>query len=545
MSIRIRTATGRYWTAAGWSALALLFSWWVWTGLTHIRPFIATWDEVDFVLALERFDLLAMQPHFPGYPFFVLGGLLVHLAGGIEQEAAYGVFNVLLSASAAVPIGLLAGRRTSPLAGGLIALVILTAPYVWIQSLRPMSEAAGIAVLWWFLWCWYRAMERKTWGSAVGALALFGLLMGIRLSFAPFGIALLWLAIILVGAWHGEGRRVLPRLALFIGWGGLFQLVWIAGLVLAEGSIASFAKLAGAFIAGHFGEWGGGVAAAPLPPGERLLRFAGSNVLWTGWFARSTPLMLAAAALLLAAMLRLGARSPGAAAPGAAAAQPTAHPSPAGGSARRRQQAAAALRTPPLLTALAVLGAVYAVWAYVGQNIDKARHITPLIGILWLLVLALALGRLRGTALRGEVLAKRAGLCFACIVLAVQAMHGVELAARQASETPAVYQLANEVDRLAAEGRIAVYTWEETRVLGYLGAASVHQRIQTYALFRSETRSLSGTRIFLTDKVLAGFEAQAGDLSGQVRLAGEWVGDPLFDPVYGTIRLYEWLPEAQ
>ena len=46
--------------------------------LMHINAFAATWDQVDYSLALERFDIMAMQPHFPGYPYFILGGLFIH-----------------------------------------------------------------------------------------------------------------------------------------------------------------------------------------------------------------------------------------------------------------------------------------------------------------------------------------------------------------------------------------------------------------------------------------------------------------------------------
>lgn len=45
----------------------------------YVSPFAATWDEVDFTLALKQYDILAMQPHFPGYPFFILGGMITHL----------------------------------------------------------------------------------------------------------------------------------------------------------------------------------------------------------------------------------------------------------------------------------------------------------------------------------------------------------------------------------------------------------------------------------------------------------------------------------
>ena len=131
--------------------------------LLHISPFAASWDEVDFVLALDRFDLLAMQPHFPGYPYFVLGAMAVQQVVN-DPLIAYGTLNIMLTASAAVPIWLLARRLLSPAWSLLVVLMVLTSPYLWLQTMRPMSEAAGIAVLWWYLWCWWRAMERADMG---------------------------------------------------------------------------------------------------------------------------------------------------------------------------------------------------------------------------------------------------------------------------------------------------------------------------------------------------------------------------------------------
>ena len=144
--------------------LLCVVSWSVYS-LLHISPFAASWDEVDFVLALDRFDLLAMQPHFPGYPYFVLGAMAVQQVVN-DPLIAYGTLNIMLTASAAVPIWLIARRLLSPAWSLLVVLITLTSPYLWLQTMRPMSEAAGIAVLWWYLWCWWRAMERRTWVSA-------------------------------------------------------------------------------------------------------------------------------------------------------------------------------------------------------------------------------------------------------------------------------------------------------------------------------------------------------------------------------------------
>ena len=354
--------------------LLCVVSWSVYS-LLHISPFAASWDEVDFVLALDRFDLLAMQPHFPGYPYFVLGAMAVQQVVN-DPLIAYGTLNIMLTASAAVPIWLIARRLLSPAWSLLVVLITLTSPYLWLQTMRPMSEAAGIAVLWWYLWCWWRAMERRTWLSAILALFLFGVLMGVRLSFVPFGLSLVWLLGVRCADWRYEGKRLLPRVTGFVLLAGGFQLLWVAGLALSEGGFVGFAELAAAFTEGHFSQWGGGViSAASVPLAERALRFAGDNLLWTGMFARSTALLAAAAALLLAAVLRAGANS--------------APRGSAGSGSRRAPLAAAWLRRPALPGALALLAGAYGAWALLAQNIDKPRHITPLIGLMWLLLLAL------------------------------------------------------------------------------------------------------------------------------------------------------------
>ncbi|MFC4812660.1 glycosyltransferase family 39 protein, partial [Paenibacillus sp. GCM10023250] len=295
-----------------WAApVALLLCVLAWAAYSwqHRSPFAASWDEVDFALALDRFDLLAMQPHFPGYPYFVLGATAMRRFVP-DPVQSYEALNILMGALSVIPLWRLARRRLSPAWSLLAALLALTAPYLWLQSVRPMSEAAGIAVLWWYLWSWQRAMERRTWGRTAAALFLFGVLMGVRLSFAPFGLGVVWLLALSAADWRRAGQRRWPRALLFAALAAVFQLLWLAGLALSEGGAAGFAKLALAFTAGHFGDWGGGVASAAerLPLAARLLRFAGDNVLWTGMFARSGTVFAAAAALLLAAVLAAGAR---------------------------------------------------------------------------------------------------------------------------------------------------------------------------------------------------------------------------------------------
>ena len=93
-------------------------------------------------------------------------------------------------------------------------------------------------------------------------------------------------------------------------------------------------------------------------------------------FTRSKALLAVAAALLLAAVLRAGARS-------------ASLVSASLRSQRWTHRAAAWLACPTLPLALVLLAGAYGAWALLAQNIDKPRHITPLIGINVVLLLAL------------------------------------------------------------------------------------------------------------------------------------------------------------
>ena len=230
--------------------------------LAYSSPFVRSWDEVDFVFSLDRYDLLAMQPHFPGYPYYIIGAKIVHQWISDPVQSLI-IWNATLALSSAIPIALLARKYVSASYAGWAPIWVMTMPYVWIMGSRPMSECAGIAVLWWFLWSVREAVERpRSNGRHVTALLLFSLLMGIRLSLFPFGIVLLLLLVQQYKSFVGQRSRVIRLLFSLIVAAGA-QLVWIGGLVLSEGSISGFWKLANAFVTGHFSEWGGGITSAP------------------------------------------------------------------------------------------------------------------------------------------------------------------------------------------------------------------------------------------------------------------------------------------
>ena len=160
---------------------------------------------------------------------------------------------------------------------------------------------------------------------------------------------------------------------------GGFQLSGWPGLALSEGGVVGFAELGRLSPRGISEPVGRRryLRRRSVRFAERALRFAGDNLLWTGMFARSTALLAAAAALPFAAVLSAGAaprRPRGSAGSGRAARAARAAAWFAARRCRGRSPCSRAPTAPGRCSA---------------QNIDKPRHITPLIGLMWLLLLAL------------------------------------------------------------------------------------------------------------------------------------------------------------
>ncbi|MFK7694612.1 nucleoporin-interacting protein [Paenibacillus sp. HJGM_3] len=497
--------------------------------LYYASPMPRTWDEVDFVLALDRYDLLAMQPHFPGYPYFILGGWLAHQ--GIANPAqALSVFNTVAGLSAAVPMALLARRLTQSEGGAaaslLLPALVLTSPYVWLMASRPMSEAAGLAALWWFLWSVRRAMDRpESLRRHFWPLFLFSGLMGIRLSFFPFGLLLLplWL-----GLWQRNRKRSHRgwKLLLSLAMAMLLQLVWVAGLVLSEGTLFGFWKLAMAFVEGHFSEWGGGVVSIPMSLHERIIRLFAHNLAGSALLCGSVwvgCLFVCLLALLIGAVLT---KRSGSGARGA-------EPSPSAHEGQSHQ----INRHYWIWLAASVL--LYGLWALLGQNIEKPRHIVPVVAPILLAVHVFTVRTAQAIS-HGRTQKLAAALYAALAVLiAAQWLYGAPLQKRQAVEEPAVYQLHRYVD--AMQQPLILFTWEETRLLQYVGATYEHRRIYTFGYFQALANADPHRTVLLTDHVLKGFEQEGKSVGEHVRKIAEFHSDPRFEPVYGNIALYEWI----
>jgi hypothetical protein len=460
--------------------------------LMSLNPFVSSWDMVDFSLALDRYDIRAMQPHFPGYPYFILGGMLTGILTETPNQALV-LFNVLVYASAILPVYLLASKIISRPNAFLVAAVIYTASYPLIIVNQPMSEGAALAAFWWYFWSIAASVDRPAGKWMLLPLFLFSVLLGIRLSYIPMGVGLIFL---LYKKWNDKQIDAFG-LVKYVLIAGLSQLIWLGALIVTEGGIMNFFDLAFGFTGGHFQEWGGTTASNDLSMIARVKTFLFTNILWWGIFSRTTVLMVLY--IVIGIFLFLHAAND------------------------------KSNKNSTFLLGAFMMGA-YGLWALFAQNIDKPRHILPLALILIFLVLAVYFQR-KNTIY---------SILLILLLIIAQAIVSSNIVKKQASEKPAVYQLAYYLEQQQEE--FVLYTWEETRVLQYLKMPYPHKRVYTYNVFLHDQGLYKGKTIYLTDSVAEGFRSQGADISKKIEKVKIFDSDKIFDPVYHEIILYKWTP---
>ena len=77
-------------------------------------------------------------------------------------------------------------------------------------------------------------------------------------------------------------------------------------------------------------------------------------------------------------------------------------------------------------------------------------------------------------------------------------------------------------------------------ILQYMNSTIPYKKIQTYQVFLHDISYYPDRRILLTNKVVEGFKAQGISLTGKINKIKEFHSNPIYDPVYNDIVLYEW-----
>ena len=352
-------------------------------------------DALRFRLAVERFDVAELRPHAPYYPVYVVAAKLC-AALGASPHGALGVVGAVSGAILVVATALLAREALGPRAALLAALLAVTSPFLWLLSERLLSDAAGAAVFTTALWLAVRARRVAAEGGPASQLRtasmlMFGVALGVRLSYFPIAIA----CAAVVAIEEGGGRAWVAR-ARDLGAG---VATWLVPLVVIGGPRA-LVKTTWIQATGHFTRWGGSVLTVPSP----LHRARGAawglwaNVLGGAWI--DAPAWRWVAAPIVIALLVIAARRAG----------------NVRSWARRHPEIAAS-------------AALYFAWALLGQNTaHKPRHWAPL-APLFLVALAAGADRLLDR--------RRAWAAAIVLLLAEQVVDGAALARSHVAPSPA------------------------------------------------------------------------------------------------------------
>ncbi|MEL3974260.1 hypothetical protein AAEO50_18390 [Rossellomorea oryzaecorticis] len=458
-----------------------------------LPSYASSWDEVDYALGVLEFDVLKMQPHFPGYPFYILGGMLLHVF--IEDPIrSLQAFNTILWISSILPVFWLFRNYLCKKKAIIAVVLLFSLSYPGIMMVQPMSEGAAISILWWYLWSLHRAVTLNTKDAAVLPIVFFSLLLGIRLSYIAFGLGFIyyWYRFwIEHEEFNSKTRTVLYHLLLIV----ISQGVWVSALAANTGSLNTLMQIAFGFTGGHFTEWGG-AAGSESNVLQRTGTYLFTNIFWNGLFSQSVLIMTISILLFILAFKHLkGLRWKN-------------------------------IDRGTLL--ILVCFSSYLLWGLLAQNIDKPRHILPL---------ALLLGFfLIGTWLR-EVTKVIRGLLILWLMFHMGT--GLKALKEYDATPPAVYQSAAFFSEKNDDSPIMVYTWEETRIFAYLDVDFSHKRVLTYSQFLQDIKH-TGKDIYITNRVVNGFKQQGVDLGERIIEVGSFHSQEMFDPVYSTIKVYKW-----
>ncbi|WP_139490970.1 glycosyltransferase family 39 protein [Brevibacillus dissolubilis] len=532
-------------------ALAFLVLLHLAVSLSYSGGYAESWDAVDFVLALDRYDIFEMQPHFPGYPLFILlGHLFLSLTG--EPVRALTWVSAVCGSLSLVPFYLLARRMLgSGIRVWLAVMLFAVSPLLTLTSVQPMSEAMGLfLVLTMTAWL-ARAVdadEKKMLGIGIVGALLFAMVLGVRTSYFPVGVLLLFPLLTFYAV-----RRQLAGLVLqtFIV-GAVFLcglLAWLLPTASTEGGLLPYWQLGQAFTVGHFTEWGGTSLSSEQGMWDRMWAWSFERMLLNGLLgvdlngpaAPLSTLMLWFIGGLMVEAVWLGGR-------GVLGAWRRSHKRGAGRLIDWFQ------KNPRIWFGLLAV-VPYALWMFFGQNSEKARHILPLLPWVFLLM-AYGWGELYrkvrlAFAQRGLARTSSAFRTVQVLSASIGLVIFASLADRQLSvllahmAPPPALQMIQYTQKHYPAGGAYIYTWEEQRLFDYYAPDYVSERVRSYSYFVKSIllQSATTSQFLMTNAVLDGFGPDH-PLRQQVREVARFAQDPFVYPTYHTVILYELPREA-
>jgi hypothetical protein len=313
-------------------------------------------DSLRFALGVIDYDVTRLQPQFPGYTAFVGVVKLFYALSGSYALAFSIVGGLGLFVLLHYSLALLGWRFTEP-RGLVLGALLLFNPMVWLLGNRYMSDLSGAACM---LAAFYHLSRTDSRRHVLAGLFLTGVLMGWRLSYAPF------LVVLLLMNFFRSYETMRARAGMIVaGFAGV--AIWMIPLIVVTGWDALLAT-ARYQTSAHFLATGGTYVTENSWP-LRVQRLFGH--LWTdglgAWVTGRHPVTLMVAAGVLFFLLRLALTE----------------------IAARRADAPGKRSPESTVVLLGAASLVYLVWILLFQNvIHQTRHVLPLVPPLLMLLAA-------------------------------------------------------------------------------------------------------------------------------------------------------------
>ena len=290
-------------------------------------------DGVNYLLGIQQYDLIFHQPHFPGYPVYIVAGKLITSILGSPERAC--VFLSVFSGTVCLWLISVMVRQTKNTQTALLCITAIAVNPVFFEfSHKIFTEMPALALL--ILATVLLGNPDKASGIRwFLSVAVIGLMLGIRLSWWPFAMFYF-----VKGIRSGKGLSVSGGLLFGIFFWFLPQAVIVGPKELFFTGIS--------FTYGHFDKWGGAIGS-DLEANNRFLLFAiraGEAFGWIGSGILLTRLPWIVFTLTGIFIFL-----------------------------RNRNFIDAQIKT--FFTAVLF----YMVWVVIGQNPEKVRHLLPLIPV--------------------------------------------------------------------------------------------------------------------------------------------------------------------
>ncbi|SHF06500.1 hypothetical protein SAMN05444392_10718 [Seinonella peptonophila] len=479
------------------------------TRLPFLGHLPESWDAVDFALALDRFDIHAMQPHFPGYPLFIFPAMMIH-SWVTNPYLSLSIISFLANFVSLFLFYCLAKKFLSQTMSIVATVCFAVHPLVWITSLQPMSDSLGLCILLAYLYILGRHFldtprnEKHDGYALIGAAILYVLLLGVRLSYFPIGVVwlfALWHFLREDGHWVWTSSRWrFPLMAFILGNMTLFLWVWLVSF--SEGGVLAYLKLGKAFLSGHFTDWGGTLLTEHQSLLNRLqLAF---HQIWTSILNGANPgepFISQWLALLLLLMIIWGTVE----------------------LKMNRKGIFLYLSWVPMI-----------VWVFYGQNLDKPRHLLPIVPIVILYVLI----GIQSYMKYGKW-TRKMGWIVIILIFLCQGLFGSYLVTRYLSPSP-VMALTQYLQQHMNPDHVITFTWEEERVIHAVAPDYLTQRLRSWSVFTNRMQGLpSGTTVLLTSSVVHGFANQGYHVDRYLKLLGSWQSSERIYTPYHHLKLYQ------